>query len=99
MQAGFDLHPLAIEDARHGHHRPKIEEYGDSLFAVLQMIESVDGESVRRACQQRPNSKHRSGRHLRIISNTNFDLSRASGGILLGDDDRSAQSGSKDKIT
>lgn len=44
MQAEFNLHPLAVEDARHGHQRPKIEEYGDSLFAVLQMIESVDGE-------------------------------------------------------
>jgi Mg2+ and Co2+ transporter CorA len=39
MQAQFDLHPLAIEDARHGHQRPKIEDYGDSLFAVLQIIE------------------------------------------------------------
>jgi magnesium transporter len=44
MQEEFDLHPLAVEDARHGHQRPKLEEYGDSLFAVLQMIESVDGE-------------------------------------------------------
>ena len=44
MQAEFDLHPLAVEDARHGHQRPKIEEYGDSLFAVFHMIESVDGE-------------------------------------------------------
>ncbi|WP_129780996.1 magnesium/cobalt transporter CorA [Peristeroidobacter soli] len=43
MQAEFDLHPLAVEDARHGHQRPKIEEYGDSLFAVLQMIEPEDG--------------------------------------------------------
>jgi magnesium transporter len=40
MQAQFDLHPLAIEDARHGHQRPKIEDYGDSLFAVLQIIET-----------------------------------------------------------
>jgi magnesium transporter len=39
MKAEFDLHPLAVEDARHGHQRPKIEEYGDSLFVVLQMIE------------------------------------------------------------
>jgi magnesium transporter len=39
MQAEFDLHPLAVEDARHGHQRPKIEEYGDSLFAVLHLIE------------------------------------------------------------
>jgi magnesium transporter len=44
MQAEFNLHPLAVEDARHGHQRPKIEEYGGSLFVVLQMIELVDGE-------------------------------------------------------
>jgi magnesium transporter len=44
MQAEFDLHPLAVEDARHGHQRPKIEEYGDSLFAVLHMIEQQDGD-------------------------------------------------------
>jgi magnesium transporter len=39
MQRQFGLHELAVEDARHGHQRPKIEEYGDSLFAVLHMIE------------------------------------------------------------
>ena len=39
MQAAFGLHPLAVEDASHGHQRPKIEEYGDSLFVVLQMVE------------------------------------------------------------
>jgi magnesium transporter len=44
MQAEFDLHPLAVEDARHGHQRPKIEEYGDSLFVVLQLIEPEDGQ-------------------------------------------------------
>jgi magnesium transporter len=44
MQEEFDLHPLAIEDARRGHQRPKIEEYGNSLFTVLQMIEASDGE-------------------------------------------------------
>jgi magnesium transporter len=43
MQAEFDLHPLAVEDARHGHQRPKIEEYADLLFVVLHMIEQ--GES------------------------------------------------------
>jgi magnesium transporter len=37
---------LAVEDARMGHQRPKIEEYGDSLFAVLHMIEVVNGELV-----------------------------------------------------
>ena len=34
MQKEFSLHELAVEDARHGQQRPKIEEYGDSLFAV-----------------------------------------------------------------
>ena len=40
----FDLHELAVEDARKGHQRPKIEEYGDSLFAVLHPVEFVRGE-------------------------------------------------------
>lgn len=45
MQEEFDLHPLAVEDAQHGHQRPKIEEYGDSLFAVLHMIE-LEGQEL-----------------------------------------------------
>ena len=43
-QREFDLHPLAVEDAHHGHQRPKIDEYGDSLFAVLHTVEPVSGE-------------------------------------------------------
>lgn len=35
----FDLHELAVEDAHHGHQRPKIEEYGDCLFAVIHSME------------------------------------------------------------
>jgi magnesium transporter len=35
MQEEFGLHPLAVEDATRGHQRPKIEEYGDTIFAVL----------------------------------------------------------------
>lgn len=46
MQDEFDLHELAVEDARHGEQRPKIEEYGDSLFAVLQTVE-VAGEELK----------------------------------------------------
>jgi magnesium transporter len=46
MQEEFDLHPLAVEDARHGHERPKVEEYGGSLFAVIQTIEA-DGDDLR----------------------------------------------------
>jgi len=44
MQEEFGLHELAVEDARHGHQRPKIEEYGDSVFAVMHLLEEVDGE-------------------------------------------------------
>lgn len=43
MQEEFGLHELAVEDARHGHQRPKIEEYGDSLFVVLHTLEAKDG--------------------------------------------------------
>ncbi len=39
MQQQFGLHELAVEDAHHGHQRPKLEEYGDSLYAVLHAIE------------------------------------------------------------
>lgn len=38
MQEEFGLHDLAVEDARHGHQRPKIEEYGDALFVVMHMV-------------------------------------------------------------
>ena len=39
MQREFGLHDLAVEDARHGHQRPKIEEYGDTVFTVMHMVE------------------------------------------------------------
>jgi magnesium transporter len=42
MQEEFGLHELAVEDAMRGHQRPKIEEYGDCLFAVVQTVESKD---------------------------------------------------------
>jgi magnesium transporter len=45
MEKEFDLHPLAIEDARHGHQRPKIEEYDDDLFVVMQTLEP-SGEEI-----------------------------------------------------
>lgn len=46
MQEEFGLHDLAIEDARNGHQRPKIEEYGDSLFTVMHSIELREGELI-----------------------------------------------------
>ena len=45
MQEEFRLHDLAVEDARHGHQRPKIEEYGDTLFVVMHLIE-IDGSEL-----------------------------------------------------
>jgi len=44
MQQEFGLHQLAVEDAHHGHQRPKIEEYGHSLFVVLHILNVADGE-------------------------------------------------------
>jgi magnesium transporter len=45
MQEEFGLHDLAVEDAQQGHQRPKIEEYDDSLFAVLHTVAlAADGE-------------------------------------------------------
>lgn len=40
LQEEFGLHELAVEDASHGHQRPKIEEYGSSIFVILHMIEA-----------------------------------------------------------
>jgi len=44
MQEEFGLHELAVEDALRGHQRPKIEEYGDSLFVVVQIVELAGDE-------------------------------------------------------
>lgn len=44
MKEEFNLHELAVEDARHGHQRPKIEEYGDSLFVVIHTVEVAGDE-------------------------------------------------------
>lgn len=45
MKEEFNLHELAVEDARHGHQRPKLEEYGESLFVVMHLLESNQGEN------------------------------------------------------
>jgi magnesium transporter len=46
-QREFGLHDLAVEDARHGHQRPKIEEYGDTLFVVLHLVEFSPTDELR----------------------------------------------------
>lgn len=38
----FGLHPLAVEDALHGHQRAKLERYGDTIFLVLRAARYVD---------------------------------------------------------
>ncbi|MDO9283355.1 MAG: magnesium and cobalt transport protein CorA [Aquabacterium sp.] len=47
MQDEFDLHDLAVEDASHGQQRPKIEEYGKSVFAVLHLVEYSPTDELR----------------------------------------------------
>lgn len=44
MRVQFELHPLAVEDALHGHQRPKVEEYGDCLFVVMRTVDMRAGE-------------------------------------------------------
>ena len=46
MQEEFGLHDLAIEDARKGNQRPKIEEYGEVVFAVMKLAEAHDHQLV-----------------------------------------------------
>ncbi|RTL55553.1 MAG: magnesium/cobalt transporter CorA [Rhodocyclaceae bacterium] len=43
LQQQFGLHALAVEDAQHGHQRPKMDEYGDSIFAVMHLVELERG--------------------------------------------------------
>jgi magnesium transporter len=45
MQEEFGLHELAVEDAARGHQRPKIEEYGDSLFTVVHTVD-LEGDAL-----------------------------------------------------
>jgi len=46
MAEEFGLHELAVEDAQKGHQRPKIEEYGDALFAVMHTLEKHPEDPV-----------------------------------------------------
>ena len=41
-QLGFGLNPLAVEDARNAHQRPKLEDYDGSVFIVLRPARYVD---------------------------------------------------------
>ncbi|MBK3564331.1 magnesium and cobalt transport protein CorA [Streptomyces sp. MBT62] len=42
----FNLHPLAVEDAIEAHQRPKVERYGETLFAVFKTVCYVEHEKL-----------------------------------------------------
>lgn len=44
LQEELELHPLAVEDARNAHQRPKVEAYGDTLFLAVHTAQMVDGK-------------------------------------------------------
>lgn len=47
MGEEFGLHPLAVEDAKHGHQQPKVEEYPGMLFCVTHLLELDEDELIR----------------------------------------------------
>jgi magnesium transporter len=50
MQEEFGLHELAVEDAGHRHEtvaRPKVEEYGDALFVVMNTVEVTPTDEIK----------------------------------------------------
>ena len=46
LSSQFDLHPLAIEDAVHGHTRSKLEVFDDDLFMVISTVAYVAHERL-----------------------------------------------------
>jgi magnesium transporter len=44
LQKAFGFHPLAIEDTRNQHQRPKVEEYADHLFIITNNAVYHDNE-------------------------------------------------------
>jgi magnesium transporter len=46
MRDIFHFHPLAIDDTRNQMQRPKVEEYEDHLFVILNPVSSNSGEQV-----------------------------------------------------
>lgn len=42
----FELHPLAVEDALHGHQRAKLDRYGDTQFLVLRPARYLDAQET-----------------------------------------------------
>lgn len=46
IQQEFGLHELAIEDALAAHQRPKIEQYGESVFMVLKTAQKNEQDEI-----------------------------------------------------
>jgi magnesium transporter len=46
LSSVFDLHPLAIEDAVHGHTRSKLEIFDNDLFMVISTVGYVEHEEL-----------------------------------------------------
>lgn len=44
LQKEFSIHSLAIEDVIHGNQRPKVEEYGDTIYVVAHAFEKINDE-------------------------------------------------------
>ena len=68
MQKEFGLHDLAIEDAQHGHQRPKIEEY--ALVAVPTLIAGIYGMNF----EHMPEIQWQHGYPVSLISMAVIDL-------------------------
>ena len=47
VQREFHLHDLAIDDAKHPHARPKLEQYGDALFIVARTAQLARYSAIR----------------------------------------------------
>ncbi len=79
-QSVFHLHPLAVEDARHGHERPKVEEYGDSVFVVMHVLEAgrKKDKEGREAREPRNGAEHGPG-HAAPAESREFRDSRPGG--------------------
>ena len=45
MAEEFGLHELSVEDAKRPHQRPKLDEYGEELFAILRTVERASPEA------------------------------------------------------
>ena len=47
IRSRFDLHPLAAQDAGRDHQRPKLDEYDDDLFVVMQLVQASEDALAR----------------------------------------------------